>query len=162
MFEWLRTGESSCQTVLSYAAVSSLEPDPRARLRSVLDAVPVAGVVSAYVFGSIVEGRAHRESDVDVGVLFDRCRYPDDASRFEAQLQLRRHLSPASVGRDVDLVVLNDVSPVLARRIVAGERVYCADSALDHAFRRDTQLRAADLDPFLQKMRRRLHRSLTR
>ena len=126
------------------------------------DAAPVPGVISAYVFGSIAEDRAHRESDVDVGVLLDRSRYPDDASRFEAQVQLRRHLSPATIGREVDLVVLNDASPVLARRIVAGERVYCADPARDHVFRRDTQLRAADLDPFLRKMRRRLHRSLTR
>ena len=148
--------------MLTYAVVNSREPDPHVRLRRALEAVPVAGVVSAYVFGSIAEGRAHRESDVDVGVLFDRSRYPDGASRFEAQLQLRRYLSPASVGREVDLVVLNDASPVLARRIVAGDRVHCADPALDHAFRRDTQLRAADLDPFLQKMRRVLHRSLTR
>jgi predicted nucleotidyltransferase len=148
--------------VLTYAVVNPLEPDPRTRLRRVLDAAPVAGVVSAYVFGSIAGSRAHRESDLDVGVLLDRSRYPDDASRFEAQVQLRRYLSPASVGREVDLVVLNDASPVLSRRIVAGERVYCADADLDHAFRRDTQLRAADLDPFLQKMRRRLHRRLTR
>ena len=119
-------------------------------------------MISAYVFGSIAERRAHRESDVDLGVFLDRARYPDAASRFEAQVQLRRHLSPASVGRDVDVVVLNDVSPVLARRIVAGEQVYCADPFADHAFRRDTLLRAADLEPFLQKMRRRLHRSLTR
>jgi predicted nucleotidyltransferase len=141
--------------------VKALEPDPCARLRSLLDAVPVPGVVSAYVFGSFAEGRAHRESDVDLGVFLDRSRYPDAASRFEAQVQLRRHLSPASVGREVDVVVLNDVSPVLARRVVAGEQVYCVDPAADHAFRRDTLLRAADLDPFLQKMRRRLHRSLS-
>lgn len=148
--------------MLSSPVVSDLHPDPCARVRSVLDATPVPGVISAYVFGSIAEGRAHRESDVDLGVLLDRSRYPDDASRFEAQVQLRRHLSPATVGRDVDVVVLNDVSPVLARRIVAGEQVYCSDRELDHAFRRDTLLRAADLDPFLQKMRRRLHQSLTR
>jgi predicted nucleotidyltransferase len=146
----------------SGVVVDALEPDPRVRLRSLLAALPDPGVISAYVFGSIAEGRAHRESDVDLGVLLDWSRYPDDASRFEAQVQLRRHLSPASVGRDVDVVVLNDVSPVLARRIVAGEQVCCADPAADHAFRLDTQLRAADLDPFLHKMRRRLLQSLTR
>lgn len=148
--------------MLSSAVVELPDPDPRVGLRRVLGAAPVAGVVSVYVFGSIAEKRAHRESDVDVGVLLDRSRYPDGASRFEAQLQLRQYLSPATVGREVDLVVLNDASPVLARRIIAGERVHCADPALDHAFRRDAQLRAADLDPFLQKMRRRLHESLTR
>ena len=88
--------------------------------------------------------------------------HPDERSRFDAQIELRRHLSPASVGREVDVVVLNDVSPVLGRRIVRGDRVFCADHDIDHGFRRDVQLRAADLDPFLHKMRRRLHASLTR
>jgi predicted nucleotidyltransferase len=136
--------------------------DPLARVRAVLAGRPVPGVVSAYAFGSVPEGRAHRESDLDIGVLLDRERYPDAASRFEAQVQLRRHLSPASIGREADLVLLDDASPVLGRHIVAGERVYCADPERDHAFRRDVQLRAADLDPFLLKMRRRLHASLVR
>ena len=42
-------------------------------------------VISAYVFGSHAEGRTHRESDVDVAVLLDRARYPDEASRFDAR-----------------------------------------------------------------------------
>jgi predicted nucleotidyltransferase len=128
----------------------------------VLAARPVPGVVAAYVFGSMGEGREHRDSDVDVGVLFDRQVCPDERARFDAQIELRRHLSPASVGREVDIVVLNDAPPILGRRVVGGERVFCADSDIDHAFRRDVQLRAADLDPFLQKMRRLLHASLTR
>lgn len=131
-------------------------------MRAVLAARPVPGIVAAYVFGSVAEGREHRESDVDIGVLFDRQVHPDERSRFEAQIELRRHLCPASVGREVDIVVLNDISPVLGRRIVRDERVFCADHEIDHAFRRDVQLRAADLDPFLQKMRRLLHASLTR
>jgi predicted nucleotidyltransferase len=128
----------------------------------VLAGHPVPGVVAVYVFGSVAEGRAHGESDIDVGVLLDRQVYPDERSRFDAQIELRKHLSPSSVGREADVVVLNDASPVLGRRIVRGERVYCADAEADHAFRRDVQLRAADLDPFLQKMRRLLHESLTR
>lgn len=123
---------------------------------------PVPGIVSAYVFGSVAEGRAHRESDLDVGVLLDRQIYPDERTRFDAQITLRRHVSPASVGREVDIVVLNDASPVLGRRIVRGDQVYCADPEADHAFRRTVQLRAADLDPFLRKMRRLLHARLAR
>jgi predicted nucleotidyltransferase len=133
------------------------------RARRILAGMPVPGVVSAYVFGSVAEGRAHAESDLDIGVLLDRQTYPDERSRFEAQLDLRRHLSPASVGCEVDLVVLNDASPVLGRRIVGtGERLYCADPAIDHAFQRDVQLRAADLDPFLRRMRHILHAGLLR
>lgn len=33
---------------------------------------PPEGVISVYLFGSEATGQAHRESDVDVGVLFDR------------------------------------------------------------------------------------------
>ena len=83
------------------------ERESLARVRRVFAAHPVPGVLSVYVFGSIAEGRAHAESDIDLGVLFDRNVYPDERSRFEAQLDLRRYLSPASVGREVDVVVLN-------------------------------------------------------
>lgn len=138
------------------------EGESLARVRRVFAAEPVPGVLTAYVFGSIAEARSHGDSDIDVGVLLDRRLYPDERSRFEAQLDLRRYLSPASVGREVDVVVLNDASPVLGRRIIRGEQVHCADPDADHAFRRDVQLRAADLDPFLRKMRRLLHASLAR
>jgi predicted nucleotidyltransferase len=130
--------------------------DPIARAAGVLQVRPVPGIVSAYGFGSVAEGRAHAESDLDIGVLLDRTVHPTDRARFEAQLQLRRYLSPGSVGREVDLVVLNDAPPLLARRIARGIRIYCDNPALDHAFQRDVQLRAADVEPFIQRMRRRL------
>jgi hypothetical protein len=51
------------------------------------------------------------------------------------------------------VVVLNDAPPLLGRRIVIkGRRVFCADAEADHAFVRDVQLRAADLEPFLRRM----------
>ena len=112
------------------------------------------GIVSAYLFGSQAESRAHRESDVDVGVLVDRAVYPTERDRFELRLRLGASLEAALGGRRPDLVVLNDVPPGLARHVVtAGRRVCCADPAADHAFVRDSQLRAADLEPFLRRMR---------
>jgi hypothetical protein len=54
----------------------------------------------------------------------------------------------------VDAVVLNDAPPHLARRIaVEGEPLFCSDAGAERAFRRDVQLRAADLEPFLRRMR---------
>jgi len=114
------------------------------------------GVLLAYLFGSHGEGRAHRESDVDVAVLLDRERFPTAASRFDERVRLTADLIAALHENDVDLVVLNDVSPLLGRRIVyAGRRVFCADAEAEHAFVRDVQLRAADLEPWLHRMRRR-------
>jgi hypothetical protein len=112
------------------------------------------GVVSAYLFGSYSEARAHRESDVDVGVLLDRRVFATNPDRFEARLRLIGLLGSALGRGDVDLVILNDAPPGLGARIVTrGRRLYCSDVELDHAFVRDVQLRAADLVPFLRRMR---------
>jgi predicted nucleotidyltransferase len=117
----------------------------------VLQADASNAVISAYLFGSYSLGRAHRESDVDLGVLLRRSYYPTARERFETGLRLVGQLRPA-VGREVDLVVLNDAPSMLARRIVtAGQRVFCSDPEADHAFVRDVQLRAADLAPFLRR-----------
>jgi predicted nucleotidyltransferase len=112
-------------------------------------------VASAYLFGSHAEGRAHRDSDVDVGVLFDRRALPHVRDRFETALRLSAHLQASLGTRHVDLVVLNDAPPGLGRRIVTrGRRLVCSDEEADHAFVRDAQLRAADLEPFLRRTRR--------
>lgn len=122
------------------------------KLLNVLSAYP--GVASAYLFGSHAEGRAHRQSDVDVGVLLDRNTYPTRADRFEARLRLLSLLTSALLPRTPDVVVLNDAPPGLGARIVTGGLpVYCADPEQDHSFRRDIQLRAADVAPFLRRSR---------
>ena len=125
--------------------------DLRTNLANVAHAIP--GIVSVYLFGSVAEGREHSESDVDVGVLLDRAIYPNDRDRFECRLLLGTRFEDA-VRRTADVIILNGAPPQLARAIVIrGERVYCTDSALDHAFVRDAQLLAADIDPWLQRMR---------
>jgi predicted nucleotidyltransferase len=112
-------------------------------------------LVSAYLFGSEAEGRAHAESDVDLAVLVRRDRCADPAVRFEYRLALAARLAAALGGRTLDLIVLNDVPALLARHIVTrGLRLVCTDAQADHAFVRDAQLRAADLEPFVRRMRR--------
>ena len=113
------------------------------------------GVVSAYLHGSYAEGREHGESDVDVGVLLDYAEYSDHTERGDARVTLTGQLGVALGRNDVDVVILNDAPAPLARHVVLdGIRVFCRDEEADHAFRRDVQLRAADLAPFLQRMRR--------
>jgi uncharacterized protein len=113
------------------------------------------GIVSAYLFGSVAEGRAHRESDVDVGVLLDRAVFPSAEERMEVRISLGSDLVDLLDTNDVDLVILNDAPPELGRAIVTrGRRVYCADAEADHAYVRDVQLRAADLAPWLRRVRR--------
>ncbi|HSD67325.1 MAG TPA: nucleotidyltransferase domain-containing protein [Vicinamibacteria bacterium] len=125
------------------------------RIARALQGPECASVVSAYLFGSHAEGRAHRESDIDVGVLLDRRALPKVRDRFETALSLSALLQEALGTRQVDLVVLNDAPPGLGRRVVSrGRRLVCSDEEADHAFVRDAQLRAADLEPFLRRTRR--------
>jgi predicted nucleotidyltransferase len=113
------------------------------------------GVISGYLFGSHAAGRAHRESDIDIGILLDRSHFPNPGDRARARVDLTSQLIALLRCNAIDVVVLNDAPPLLARKIVTeGRRVHCADGEADHAFVRDVQLRAADLEPFLRRMRR--------
>lgn len=113
------------------------------------------GIVSLYLFGSRSEGREHRESDTDIAVLLDRAVYQDRRARFDARLRLTTRLIESIHSNDVDLVVLNDAPPQLAHGIITrGQRLFCRDLDIDHAFVRTTLLRAADLTPFLERARR--------
>ena len=112
-------------------------------------------VASAWLFGSTARGRAHRESDVDVAVLLCWGSHRSRSERFEAGILLAGRLQ-ARLGRSVDLLVLNDAPPLLGRAVVTGGvRLLLRDPALDHAYVRDVQLRAADLEPWLRRLRAR-------
>jgi len=123
-------------------------------LTRVLETARPFGLVSAYLFGSHADGRAHLESDVDVGVLLNWDAFPTAKDRFEQRLRLAALLAIELATDRIDIVMLNDAPPGLGRRIVTqGRQVYRSDPELDHAYVRDVQLRAADLDPFLRRTR---------
>ena len=125
------------------------------RIGQALPEAACRGLVSVYLFGSHAEGRAHRESDVDVAILLRYDAYPSARERFEERLRLSGILQAALQTQAIDVVVLNDAPPHFGRRIVTtGLRLRCTDLEADHAFVRDVQLRAADLEPFLRRMRR--------
>ncbi len=120
-----------------------------------VEAVDCADVVSVYLFGSHAEGREHRESDVDIGVLLDRSVVSSKKERFDLSLRIFADLRATTGLENIDLVVLNDAPPLLGRRIVTeGRRLICRDSEIDHSYVRDIQLRAADIQPFLERMRK--------
>jgi predicted nucleotidyltransferase len=112
------------------------------------------GVAAAYLFGSHSTGRAHRDSDVDIGVLLDRACFPTSESRFEERVRLTSWCIEVLHKSSIDLIAVNDVPPGLAAHVATcGVALYVANQALDHAFRRDAQLRSADLAPFLRRTR---------
>lgn len=124
-----------------------------AALQRVLAEPGAPRVASVYLFGSVAEERAHRESDVDLAVLLSRAAHPGAAERFDAGLRLAGALQ-AELGRTVDLLVLDDAPPLLGRHVVThGRRLLCRDDAADFAYVCGVQLRAADLEPWLRRMR---------
>ncbi len=126
------------------------------RARAAFEAGTPVPVVAAYLFGSHAAGRAHRESDVDIGVWLPYAGpMAIAAGRFAAGARLGSWLQAELRTSQVDLVVLNDAPPGLAAAVATtGVLLHCTDSEGEHALRRDAMLRAADLAPFLRRARR--------
>ncbi|NIT62013.1 MAG: hypothetical protein GWN00_39215 [Aliifodinibius sp.] len=73
-----------------------------------------AEIIAVYLYGSAITGRIHSESDIDIGVLFHYDKVPS----FYQLLDLRTNLSERVDG-DVDLVCLNEVSPILQKQVIS-------------------------------------------
>jgi uncharacterized protein len=114
-----------------------------------------SGIAAAYLHGSTARGTRHDESDVDIGVLVDREVYPERSRRSKLRVRLASELVAALGMNEVDVVILNDVPPGLAARVVLdGTLLTVSDPEQVHAFTRDVQLRRADLAPFLRRTSR--------
>ena len=143
-----RMGAHDARTIAGSAQVAG-------RLRGYFGDKCDTAVVSAWLFGSHAESRAHRESDVDVAVLLDRRMVPSASERFDLRVRLTSDLIHALGNNDIDLVVLNDAPPLFSRRIIrTGIEVFCRDRDMERDFRRDVQIRAADLAPHIERYRR--------
>ena len=126
-----------------------------AALAAAFEADAPVVLTSAYLFGGHAAARAHRDSDIDVGVLLDRVHCLSARARFEEGVRMTSWLCAELRVSMIDLVVLNDAPPPIGARIVTeGVRLFCRDEEADHAFRRDSMLRAADLAPFLARARK--------
>lgn len=131
-----------------------------ATLIPVFERIP--GVVSAHLFGSESRGQAHRDSDVDVAVLLDRTQHPRPEDRFEVRLRLMADLQIAT-HRTVDLIVLNDAPPLLARHVLLDGILLLAQQPQTlRTFSRTALSRAADLQPFIARSRRAMLDTLAR
>lgn len=143
-----------------------LAPTPdeyRARAAAYFDADAPAGIDAAYLYGSTARGARHRESDVDIGVLLDHGLRPERKERSALRVELAADLVAALGTNDVDVVVLNDLPPGLATRIVLdGDLLAAHDPGRVHAFTRDVQLRFGDLQPFLRRTARLKREALAR
>jgi predicted nucleotidyltransferase len=86
-----------------------------------LEAQPA--VLAAVVFGSAAVGRLRPDSDLDLAVLFAEGRVPDAFAALELRAALEQRLC-----RDVDLIILNQASPILAFQVAKnGRLITCKD-----------------------------------
>ncbi|HCG98416.1 MAG TPA: nucleotidyltransferase domain-containing protein [Actinobacteria bacterium] len=87
------------------------------------------GITVAYVFGSHAKGTAIPTSDIDIAAYFDRAI--DEDGYFNLKLNLTAELMKLLERNDIDVVVLNNASPLLKYNVFAdGETVY-VDSEKD-------------------------------
>lgn len=101
------------------------------KLRSLFRNQPVT---LAYLFGSTAKGATGPLSDVDIAVLLPRGH--------DLTLNLRLRLLDRLVnilGRDVDLVILNEADPSLRYEVIRhGKLLYCRDESDRVAFEERT------------------------
>jgi predicted nucleotidyltransferase len=123
----------------------------REQLASIFEA---HGVVLAYLFGSQAEKKAGALSDVDVAVLLEETM--ERQQWFRIQLDLIGELVGLFHRNDVDVVILNEATPLLAHEVVHHGRVIYEDEAsrpaVDFAVRAIT--RYADTAP-LRRLKQR-------
>lgn len=124
------------------------------RLQSFFLDRPELGAASVYLFGGRSVGR-HWDRLLGVAVLADPERHPDPVHRAELVGRLAPELAHVAGESRLDLLVLNDASPLVARKIVTeGRRVISHNPTLDRAFLRDALVRAVDLEAFSRRPRR--------
>ncbi|MBK9387207.1 MAG: nucleotidyltransferase domain-containing protein [Planctomycetes bacterium] len=111
------------------------------------------GIVAAYLFGSVARDEARPSSDVDIGVILAQGR-PRNLEELVPLDDLREELA-LLVGREVDLVPMNEAHPELLHRILR-DGVLLHET--DHAARVNFEVQARneywDLLPILEHYRR--------
>lgn len=84
-----------------------ITPELKAKLDQAVAYLKERGCTRVVLFGSFAEGRAHENSDIDLAII----GIPDsEFYRTVAKL-------PTLLGREVDLVDLDDVTPYFRKRV---------------------------------------------
>lgn len=81
------------------------------------------GLILAYLFGSEARGTSHKESDVDIGVLFEKKVDPKDYLKLEGKLI--EFFSGIYPKKEINIVNFNIASPLLKQvAILEGKPLY--------------------------------------
>jgi predicted nucleotidyltransferase len=114
-----------------------------------------AGVEVAILFGSAAKGRLRPDSDIDIGILPS----PDRVLGFEEELALAAELDKI-LGREVDLVRLDNASTLLRFEVSQGRRLYEARVGAFADFVARALVEHEDLRPILLRCAAGMYRRL--
>jgi predicted nucleotidyltransferase len=104
------------------------QADIETKLAEALSGEPA--VATCYVFGSFLSPSFGRESDVDLALLFFSHSVPRPLDIFDL-----KHRFSLALGRDVDIVVLNTASPIIAMQVLRkGRKLLERDARLTERF----------------------------
>lgn len=80
-------------------------------------------IVLLYLFGSVARGTSHKESDIDIGVLFDNRTKENQYLQLEGKLI--EFFSNLYSGKEINVVNFNIASPLLKQAaILEGKLLY--------------------------------------
>lgn len=105
----------------------------------------VNNLLAVMVFGSAREGSIKPGSDLDIGVLFFAAPSLDERVMLREQLQKSLHFD------DIDLVILNEASPITRFEAISGRLVFVRDRSRWAEFFSLTAREYEDEMAFLQK-----------
>ena len=87
-------------------------------------------IIAVYLYGSMVTGKIHSESDIDIAVLFDRQKIPSPYELLDLQSNLGEFLN-----KETDLICLNEVSPILQKQVITkGKQIVVKEQHLLNHF----------------------------
>lgn len=97
------------------------------------------GILLVFLFGSAAAGMASKDSDIDIGILFENRSDAFEVNKLACDLN-------AILKKDIDIAVLNSASPILKMQVLKkGVLVYAKDRKSYNQFYVDTLNQYDDL-----------------
>jgi len=90
-------------------------------LKSINYSLKKQGVILAYLFGSQAKGFTHKDSDVDIAVLFDK--KINTEKYFDKSLKLTDVFEELFPGKERVITVLNEAPPLLKQEVLSGGKL---------------------------------------
>ena len=96
-------------------------------------------ILFAYIFGSQITKKTNKFSDIDIAIFIDKIKIKDDLYRYGYQAETLTDIMNLLGTNKVDLVILNDVKPLLKHRVIYfGELIYSINEKERINFQVDT------------------------